>query len=275
MESIANRTKSENTEPKALPCLYSNNSNETALDRLSTQHKKTAISLSWNVEYMAEKYGLETLAFTTLTFPFVVTCMKEAQKLFNILQTAFLRDVFPNAIWVKERDDEGKIHFHGLTSCGFDIRTGFDFAAVSNRDYSSANPRLKRLWSLLCRNLPKYKFGRSEVLPIKSTTEAISRYVGSYIKKGVKTRTEADKGTRLINYSGDSRNASTRFTVISEGSYQWRQKLKLFCRLITEVRQDIHFLDQKNIAEVLGKHWCYHWREFILNLPDQPQEKDS
>jgi hypothetical protein len=273
--SIANDKTDGNTGQNALPCLYSNNSIETASDRLSTQHKKSATSLAWNVQYMAEKHGLNNIGFLTLTFPFKVYCMKEAQKLFNSLSTNYLRQHYAHWICVKERHKDSSIHFHLLVVCSGDIRTGFRFEDISDpdwrkHDYSSANALLKRLWSMNRRHMGKYKFGRAELLPIKSTSEGIARYVGKYISKTVCNRLEQDKGTRMVNYSGDSRIASTRFTVLSEGSAQWRKKVKLFCKLMMEIRQDIHFLDQHNISQVLGKHWCYHWREFILNLPDQP-----
>ena len=152
--------------------------------------------------------------------------------------------------------------------CSLDIRTGFDFDAIKNRDYSSAFLDFKKYWSLLRRNLPKYKFGRSELLPIKSTTEGISRYVGKYISKTVCNRLEEDKGTRMVNYSGNSRIASTRFTIVSDQSKLWRYKVGLFCKLMMETNKTIGYLDFNNISQKLGKHWCYHWREFILNLPD-------
>lgn len=261
-----NRANSEGDSPSLS---ISNNSNELATNNLSTAQKKSAIALANNVQYMAEKYGLESIGFLTLTFPFKVTSMRNAQKLFNNMATAFLRELFPNYIAVKERDQGEKIHFHLVVYCQKDIRTGFDFEAIKKRDYSSANTYLKHLWSTLRTELPKYKFGRSELLPVKSSAEGIARYVGGYIKKGVLRRSEKDRGTRLVNYGGDSKNTTTRFSSVTEGAYQWRKKAQLFAQMMGDA-QGIHNLCHRNIHIHLGKNWAYKYREFILNLPDQP-----
>lgn len=218
---------------------------------------------------MAEKYGLNNIGFLTLTFPFKVTNMKRAQRLFNTMATAYLREIFPDYIAVKERDRGNKIHFHLVVRCKQDIRTGFDFDAIKNRDYSSANSYLKSLWTSLRRDLPKYKFGRSELLPVKSSAEGIARYVGGYIKKGILRRCESDKGTRLVNYGGDSKNTTTRFSSVSKGAYQWRKKVALFAQMMGD-SQGIINLNHRNMSIHLGKNWAYKYREIILNLPEQP-----
>lgn len=261
-------------DDSSLPCLYSNNSIENRdfrSNKLSTSQKKSAISLSWNIEYMAEKYGLETLGFLTLTFPFKVSCMREAQKKYNSFNTNFLKSLFPASVAVKERCKSGAIHFHLLVTCGADIRTGFDFNGIEQRDYSSASPMLRNLWSQLRKNAPKYKFGRTELLPVKSTSEGIARYVGKYISKNVQNRPVDDKGTRLVNYSGDSRNSSTRFMLLNEGSENWRNKVKIFSKLIAKAK-GLPPLNERNISIHLGKRWAYEWREFILELPDLPHD---
>jgi len=262
-------------ENSSLPCLYSNNSIENTdfkSNRLSSSQKKSAISLSWNIEYMAEKYGLETLGFLTLTFPFHVTCMKEAQKLYNSFNTNFLKDYFQASISVKERHKNNRIHYHLVVACCQDIRTGCNFSEISKGVYKSANPYLRKTWSVLRRKAPLYKFGRTELLPVKSTSEGIARYVGKYISKNVQNRPIEDKGTRLVNYSGDSRNSNTQFMVLNKGSENWRRKTKVFCKLIAKAK-GLPPLNPENISRYLGKRWAYEWREFILELPDLPQTK--
>jgi hypothetical protein len=261
-------------ENSSLPCLYSNNSIENTdfkSNRLSSSQKKSAIALSWNVEYMAETYGLNKIGFLTLTFPFKVTCMKNAQRLYNSFQTNYLSTLFDASICVKERHKNNSIHFHLLVACRCDIRTGVNFSEISQGKYSSAAPQLRILWSKLRRNAPKYKFGRTELLPVKSTAEGISRYVGKYISKNVQNRPEADKGTRLVNYSKNSRNTNTRFMVLNQGSENWRRKVKIFCKLI-EKAKGLPPLNPDNISKYLGIRWAYEWREFILELPDSPQK---
>jgi hypothetical protein len=216
---------------------------------------------------MAEKYGLENLGFLTLTFPFSVPCMKEAQKLYNSFKTNFLTTLFSATISVKERHKNQSIHFHLLVACKQDIRTGINFKEIQEGCYSSAPPALRILWSQLRRNAFKYKFGRTELLPVKSTAEGIARYVGKYISKNVQNRPLEDKGTRLVNYSKDSRNTNTQFMIVSQGSLNWRTKVKIFCKLIAKAK-GLPPLNPDNISRYLGKRWAYEWREFILDLPD-------
>jgi hypothetical protein len=64
-----------------------------------------------------------------------------------------------------------------------DIRTGLDFAAVAMRDYRTAPAALKSEWAFWRETAPRYGFGRTELLPIKSTAEGFSKYVGKYIAK--------------------------------------------------------------------------------------------
>ena len=298
--------KSSQDSSAGLPCLYSNNSTEiipfkyivgTSVDRksgqieveyfdpesgemkkgysrgsaqLSVSQKKSAIALAWNIEYMAEKYGIEKLGFLTLTFPYHVTCMKEAQRRFNSLNSHFLNSHYYAHVAVKERHKNERIHFHLVVVLDEDIRTGFDFEALAKRDYSSANKRLKKEWALVRRVVKKYGFGRTELLPIKSTAEGISRYVGKYISKNVQCRPDRDKGTRLVNYSGDSRLANTRMTLVNQGSENWRHKCQLFAEAQSEYLNEK--IDFENISEILGKRWAYKYRDSIMCLPDKDDE---
>lgn len=286
----------------ALPCLYSNNSTENSpleyiigtsivpetnqlkteyldLDtgeiksrftkgdnKLSISQKKSAIALAWNIEYMAKKYSLEKLGFLTLTFPDHVTLMSEAQKRFNSLNSHFLNSHYLAHIAVKERCKSGRIHFHLLVVLDEDIRTGFDFSEIENKNYSSANKRLKKEWALLRRVVKKYGFGRTELMPVKSTAEGISRYVGKYISKNVQNRPDEDKGTRLVNYSGDSRNTNTKISLLNKGGNNWRHKCALFAK--TQSKYFNEEITSKNVSEFLGKRWAYKYRDSILTLPD-------
>jgi hypothetical protein len=147
-----------------------------------------------------------------------------------------------------------------------DISTGFDFDAISKRDYTSANKRLKKEWNLLRRVCKRYGFGRSELLPIKSTAVGISRYVGKYISKNIQQRPDEDKGTRLVNKSANFGNSNTRFSLVNQGGKNWRHKCELFAQ-----KQSDYFgeeINSKNISEKLGKRWAYKYRDCILCLPN-------
>ena len=275
--------KEQKVEGATLPCLYSNNSTnppEFNSNRLSSTQKKSAMALSWNIQYMAQKHGLNNLGFLTLTFADNVTLMSEAQRRYNSLNTHVLKQRYSAIVAVKERCKSGRIHFHLLVALPFDARSGFNFSEIAQGKYSSANKKLKSEWFFWRQTAHKYGFGRTELLPIKSTDEGIARYVGKYISKNVQQRPDEDKGTRLVNYSGDSKIATTRFTAVNAGSRNWRHKTALFAKDVSKL-QGLPPLSIQNISNHLGKRWAYKWREFILDfypdvvtpLPYKPPEK--
>ncbi|MFO4799424.1 hypothetical protein RCK04_26210, partial [Salmonella enterica subsp. enterica serovar 1,4,[5],12:i:-] len=156
------------------------------------------------------------------------------------------------------------IHYHLLVALDSDIRTGFDFVAVKNQDYSTANKAIRAEWSFWRKTAPKYRFGRTELMPVRSNSEGIGRYVGKYISKGIESRTEQFKGTRLVEYSRKAKIASTRFQFVTEGSAEWRRKLAIFVHYIADnTGCEPSF---EGLRRVLGARWSYHWREFILSL---------
>lgn len=253
-------------EAAALPCLNSNNSNENASNRLSTQARKSAAALAWNVKYMCEKHGLERVGFLTLTFADHILVMAEASKRFNCLATGVLKKRYSDWIKVGERMVSGRIHFHLLVALPHDIRTGFDFDAVMQGDYRSAAKYLRSEWSFWRATAKAYRFGRTELMPIKSSEEAIGRYIGKYIAKHLAQREEADKGARLVSYSKGAKMAGTRFSWASPGAQAWRRKVKAFAWL----QFQMHGVPptMRGLAMALGPRWAYKWREFILSLPD-------
>lgn len=261
-----------------LPCLFSNNSNEqgasdtpetlvgTRLSDFSTQHKKSACALAWNVQFLAEKYGLERLGFLTLTFAQNILDPKEAQRRFNSLSTGVLRVRYRDYIRVWERTKKGRIHYHLLVVLDSDVRTGFDFSAVANNDYRTACQALREEWSFWRKTAKLYGFGRTELLPVKSTAEGIARYVGKYISKHMGQRNEqTDKGFRLVEYSRGARQVSTRFAFNTTGALQWRRKLELFAAFVSGITGQV--VRYENLTAVLGQNWAYRNREFIRSLP--------
>lgn len=253
--------------PASFPCPSSNNSTGWASSRLSTQQCKAAAALAWNVAALARKWGLGRLGFLTLTFGDSVMDGREAQRRFNSLATHVLRGRYLAYIRVVERQKSGRIHYHLIVVLPVDIRTGFDFKAVAQQDYRSASAALRAEWAFWRKVAPDYGFGRTELLPIRSTVEGIARYVGKYIGKHLEARQERDKGLRLVEYSQGARMATTRFSWASPGAAAWRRRLKLFTHMLCQVR-GYPVPSLKALRELLGPRWAYHWREFILSLPD-------
>ena len=224
----------------SLPCLFSNNSNESggeqekiewekaekeAWQLLQGNHKKTAHILALHVERLVERSGIHKVGFITLTTPRPVYDSKEIQRRLNSLLTGYLRERFGDYVMVMERHASGAWHVHLLVPMEQDIRTGFDFVAVEARDYRSASPYLRAFWAELRAILPGYGFGRSELLPIKSTQDAIKFYVGKYISKHIGQRREEDKGVRLVRVSKGIKAGSVKFGWFNVGSRLWRAKV--------------------------------------------------
>jgi hypothetical protein len=215
----------------ALPCLRCNNSigtpaNDAPLGNgpvpVSRHAFKTEFCLKENVEQAAKNYGLDKLGFLTVTFRMPVYSAELAQDRLNSLLTNVIRPRYGNGyICVFERHESGAIHFHFLVVVQKDIRTGFDWSlahaayeAQKKRDFATAS----KLWSAAAasaengdylrgewkfwRNVARrYRWlGRCELLPVRSTAEAVAEYTGGYIAKHMQHRRPEDKGVRLVRY---------------------------------------------------------------------------
>lgn len=259
-------------EAGPLPCrsletTQPNGAGNTPPAGLVGPRKKVALALSWNVANMCKKWGLEHVGFLTLTFADHVLDPKEAQRRFNSLATHVLRKRYPAHIAVLERQKSGRIHYHLLVVLPDDIRTGIDFDAIANGDYKTANKALRLEWAFWRKTAPVYGFGRTELLPIKSDADAMGQYVGKYIAKGHACRTEADKGIRLVRYSGGARMATCKFAELTQGPTEWRAKVCTFVRQMSAAYPSRRIRDMDDLAFHFGKRWAYHWRDFIFQLP--------
>ena len=248
-----------------LPCLYSNISIEIPFK--STSHKRSASALSWNVQHFSEKFGLKNIGFLTLTFRDHILCHKQAQKRLNSLLSNVIVPRYGDYVGVVERQKSGRIHYHLLVNVGVDIRSGVQFGEIANTNYSSAPKALRDEWAFWRKTAPKYRFGRTELMPVKSTSEAIGRYVGKYIAKHMEVRHESDKNARLVRYSKGSKIATTRFMYLSEGSSLWREKVSVFAHMVASS----HGCEPtfEGLRSILGPRWAYNHREIISNIPVQ------
>ena len=249
-------------------CVNSNISIEnTSGPALSTQHKKSAFVLKASIHKLSEEFGIEYMGFLTLTFAQHITCPKEAQKRLNSLISNVIKQRYREYVGVMERQKSGRIHYHLLVVLWINIRLGFDFSAIAQKDYSSANPELRKEWSFWRLTAKKYGFGRTELMPVKTNIEAMAKYVGKYISKHVEVRLPEDKGVRLVRYSKGARAGTTRFMFNSEGSAEWRRKVATFAEIVKTRNPDEEISSLSDLTRVLGKRWAYHHRDYILALP--------
>lgn len=258
----------------ALPCLNSNISTDTpsescvlpSFQALSTQHRKTAFILKETVSALAERHSIERLGFLTLTFAQHITNPKEAQRRLNSLLTHVIKVRYLDYVGVFERQKSGRIHYHLLVVLNQDIRSGVDFDQLEAGNYQSASAGLRSEWAFWRKTAKDYGFGRTELLPVKTTTEAIARYVGKYISKHIEQRQDQDKGVRLVRYSQGARVGTTRFQFHTLGASEWRRKVAIFVEILRSSKGwDIREIS--DLSTYLGPRWCYRNGDFIRSLP--------
>jgi len=251
---------------------------KTRLNTLKGNHKRTAVALFENVSALAAKFGIERLGFLTLTFADHVTSLKEAQRRFHSLRTGILAERYEHFVRVIERQKNGRIHYHLLVVLKCDIRTGFDFQAVNRGDYKSANQALRSEWAFWRKTAPLYRFGRTELMPVKSSAEGIARYVGKYISKHIGDRIEADKGARLVEYSGGARSWSSHFGWNTIEARLWREKCKALgnCLGVNDGEMHKHlgnrwaFKFQDEISRIIPEYWHQETVENLQALDSPP-----
>lgn len=261
------KASGEPVEAALLPCLLSSNNSITeGKKRLSSQGRKSALALAWNVDHLANTWGLERLGFLTLTFPDQVKNARIAQARFNSLATNVLRKRYGAFVRVMERHKSSAIHYHLLVCLQCDIRSNVDFAAFAEGDYRTASKALRDEWAFWRKTAKEYGFGRTELLPIKSNSAAISKYVGKYIGKHLEARKSSDKGLRLVEYSGVARMATTKFAGVGRGAKAWRARVRLFAQMM-ENSTGIPCRSIADLTPILGPTWAYKYRDFIDALP--------
>lgn len=261
----------ESDFPKVPFLVYNSNisieNSFSTVPKLSTQHRKSAFILKESVNHLADKFGLNYLGFLTLTFADYVTCSRESQKRLNSLLSNVIKLRYREYLGVLERHKSGRIHYHLLVVLNSDIRSGVAFDELSRGIYSSANSYLRSEWAFWRVTAKKYSFGRTELLPVKSSVEAMAKYVGKYIGKHIDSRKSEDKGVRLVRYSTGARIGTTRFMFDSKGSKEWRRKVATFAEIVKSYHPDCECNSIEDLSRVMGKQWAYRNRDFILSLP--------
>jgi hypothetical protein len=248
------------SDPPPLPCPPTCN-NSTERTPFPAAAGRTAWALKINVQSAVERWGLAKTGFLTLTFADHVLDPKVSQKRLNSLATHVLRPRYGQAIRVYERQKSGRIHYHLLVNVGADIRTGFDFSAVKTHDYRSASAALRAEWAFWRRTAKAYGFGRTELLPVISSSAAVGRYVGKYISKHLDAREDRDLGVRLVSYLGP-RVATVKFAWAGGGGLAWRKGLEALVRDLAAAGQ-IDSVSTEAMRRRFGKSWAWDWRDIV------------
>lgn len=195
---------------------------------------KSAFALKENVKSLLNQYSLEQIGFLTLTFEDNISDIKEANSLLNSLMSNFLREKLLSYILIRERQHRGAWHFHLLAVLPFDLKSKGRFQKKSfGKGYSfkTSNVDLLNLWAELREAMPRYGFGRHELLPIRKDSGSLSAYLSKYIGKHMAARKESDKGVRLISYAqGFKRAVATSFSWHSPFMTRLRVKVATIAR---------------------------------------------
>ena len=265
----------------SLPCLRVNNSNGSPTTDKNITYKsipswvcKSEFKVKTEVMALFQQYPIERIGFLTFTFADDVQDHKEATKRLNSLITGVLRDRYAMCIRVSERQASGRWHFHLVVVCQQDIRRGVDFQAIKERRYKDgANEALRREWAFWRSTSKKYGFGRTELLPVKKTGQALAAYVAKYISKGFAYRQSQDKGMRLYSVIGGSRVCSSRFSFYSPKSIEWRKKVAIWAAswsasydavAISGGHVPSECLNYDDLPQFFGKKWAWRYRDAIL-----------
>lgn len=269
----------------ALPCLFSNISNENrekatepVKAKLAGYQKKRAESIQQNGKALVESVGLERSGFLTLTFDpkrHPGLTVKRALEMFDSLNTGFLSKHFGVWMRVVEFQKNGMPHFHLLIDCKADIREGFNWGYYHHcqvrrrmndekpKGNLNRSPALKELHKLLNSTCPKYGFGRPELTPIRDP-QAVGWYVGGYMSKSLACRPPEAKGARFVGYARDfKRRVKGQFSWNTPAAWVYRQKLGTFAAK-SGIFGDADTVF-KGLYALAGPHWAYHLRDAILN----------
>jgi len=230
--------------------------------------RKRATALGENAKALIESVGLERVGFVTFTFADKPS-VGEAQRRLNSLMRNHGREWFSRFIIVGEMQVRGVPHYHFLAEIGFDLRTGFDFEAAGRRDYRSACPELRGLWREMREILPRYGFGRSEVMPIKSSLEAAARYVGKYLSKGdtnaIVGGVQWPKGARRLRYS---QRGGWRVWK-SPHCFAWREcGGEVWRSIVAGVAEEVGCRDMDELREKLGSRWAWRLQQIFKADPE-------
>ena len=202
--------------------------------------------------------GAERVGFLTLTFAQDVE-PREASRRIHSLSRRVLPRIGDEWVWVRERTKAGRLHYHLLIRTHWDIRTGFDFGQVKRGVYISACPALRRVWRFLRRVLPRYGFGRHQLVPIRDRS-AIGRYVGKYVTKS--ERAECDKGQRLCGMTRAISSAAPSVRISWVKGRAW-----VFRRVVAYLES--LFGGRWGVGEALPSLWGPRWSWKVIRMMER------
>lgn len=255
--------------------------------RSSSYELRQKFCIEANTAGFIERFGDASVGFLTLTFPENLTDFEEAQRRFNSFWTNCGRELFGDYLRVIEVQKRGAVHYHLLVSLPVDVKGAFDWDAFTQAQDFRRNgdmPAFRALtreyvrklkeggaewlvntWATLREVLPRYGFGRSELLPIRSNFEGMSKYIGKYISKSQVNRPPEMKGVRLFSSSvkGWVKPCTMSFQFVSRGSALFRAR-------VARLAAHLSVTEEQGLSSRLGPKWAYRLKYWLC--PDSESE---
>lgn len=250
--------------------------------------RKLAFQAVGLVGDFAAHWGHGHVAMLTLTVEEQNVSPREFARRWNSFKTheggwinGFLRFLEPQ--------QRGTPHYHVLVATGFDLApNAFNWAAFNEtrrqegepkaefdrrrkspewraacQAYArSAVPELRELWRHLRKVLPRYGFGRTELLPLRDKTGA-AVYCGGYLRTGAQERYGAWKGARLIECD---RVSSQMWRKHARG-FQFNQTAERIWRFqLGKWATSVRCRDEEELRKRFGSNWCFRHRDEIMRI---------
>jgi hypothetical protein len=276
----------------ALPCQNSNKNPKTAhsgaaseLPVLTGGKARMAFVTAREIEGLVEEFGVTRCGFVTLTFKWNCCSRPRAERLFRNFAKHELVERYLFGIVDAERQARGAWHFHLFVVCKGWLGTAREAGQAewaqklweegermeSRRILRKfVGPTLRAEWAWLRKVSARYGFGRSQILPVKSTAEAVSRYVCKYIQKGDVNGRLEDKGRRRVRFMGWKRNGTAArvrsarqyFGWATDGGRRWRIAVSQFA-------MEHRCRNSDDLKRKFGKRWCYRFRGLLLGRSER------
>jgi len=162
-------------------------------------------------------------------------------------------------MWVRERQPRtGNWHAHAVVNLGRNIRSNFPFDQVAKGFYANVDPRLRNIWKSLRKKAARYKFGRTELLPIKSNGEGFAVYITKYLGKAlVSDKAEGEEKCKLFGIWGGVRFAYSRFDWISN---------RILRRRKAWLASDCDCVSEEQFRVMFGSRWWRFLGSELMNV---------
>ena len=274
----------------ALPCLYYDNcingegrKRQKEYLRLTPSQKTVRLKVILAIEAMVRQYGLERVGLLTLSFgvpgsgkgSFETWELRQQAKHWDFVQgrwasfrTNVIAKRYSDWICVFEQHQDQVWHLHVVVVTKEDIRTGTNIEVLSNyklpfwmrRGKHLRNEALAAEWSVLRQVCCRYRFGRTELLPVIKSGAALGFYLAEYMVKTY-SKIPAGQRCRLVRFSRTiGAEFREKFTVHSVGSLIHRTRLRIAARMLG-------FQDYYDFAEYFGPKWNHLLKGALAGIP--------